>query len=163
MMDPVLIVKSTSELLNLCSRISEILPESNNAGMTFQLLLSEVYPLSKVLGYVNNSVAIETLPHESTTLLLDTGHEGEYWRLVYQAMEDCKETLESLERTTEIIKLEENQSLRRPTVQWELDIRSREIGEFRRRIVAFTNTMKIAFQLLKMFVTFLAVTNRVVQ
>lgn len=161
-MDPVLILNSISELMNLCSCISAILPEPKNVETTFQLLLGEVNQLAEVLGYIRNSAPVEN-PHEPTTLPLQTGHEAEYWQLVHQAMKDCKDTLESLERATDIIRLEQNQSLRRPRGQWELDSRSREIGEFRRRIVAFTSTMKIAFQLLKTFVTFLTDSDKVVQ
>lgn len=162
-MDPAFIIKSTSELMNLCSSISKILPEPNNVETTFQLLLSKLHPLSKVLEYIRTSVPAENSPHEPASLPLRTGHEDEYWRLIQQAMEDCKETLEGLERTTEIIRLEEDQSLRKPRGQLELDSRSREIGEFRQRIDAFTNTMQIALQLLKMCVTFLTGNDRVVQ
>ena len=148
-MDPILIVKSTKDLIVLCFKVSEFLNNAKTVEVTFRLLSTEVRNLSDVLGYLGDALDSESPAPKA--VYLRTEHDQEYWRLVSRSMEDCRETLESLRKTVEgAYRGEGSGLLRRPRMQLALDMQSGEIQEFRQRITAFTNTMQIALQLITM-------------
>jgi hypothetical protein len=147
-MDPILIVKSIKDLIELSLKVSNFIDGTRVVDTTFRLLGSEVRVLREVLGIINESIGDVSSRGDANRL--QTGHEGELWPLMIQSMEDCKETLTSLGRIVENATRDSAQVLRRPRMQWQLIMRSSEIAEFRTRITAFKNTMQIALQLITM-------------
>jgi hypothetical protein len=152
-MDPVSVIRSTKELVDLCFKVSDFIENTKNVDLTFRFLESDVHGLQKVLNLVNETVENQG-SSTSAIRLLETKYEREYWRLVHRSMEDCKETLESLGKTLDTAKKENGQFLRRERMQWHLNLRSGKIGEFRQRIMGFTNTLQITLQLIMMYIPF---------
>jgi hypothetical protein len=147
-MDPISIVKSVKDLIELCFKVSDFINGTTTVDANFRLLGSEVRVLSEVLVILNDSIG-------NVSNRLETGHDKDLWPLVMQSMDDCKETLTTLGRIAEENSTRDSeQMLRLPRMQWQWTMQKSEIREFQTRITAFKNTMQIALQLITMFVEF---------
>ena len=111
-----------------------------------RVLGTEVDQLSSVLDSISESFKDPSLAH--SVLMLQTGHEAQHWRNVCRSLDDCKETLTTLEGILETVKTKEGGFLRRPKTRVKLDMNSGDISLCKQQIAAYRRTMQLSLQLI---------------
>jgi hypothetical protein len=153
-MDPLSIAATSATLVGVCVRLSGyiyiVINKVQNVDTSVRVLGIEIDLLSQVLGSISSSFSDSSLA--AGALESQTGHEGQHWRNVKRSMEDCQETLGSLERILESVKQGERRFLQRPRMLIEFERKSGEIALLKQQITAYRQTMQLSLQLITVYV-----------
>lgn len=151
-MDPTAIVTASAGLVRLCLTISgyiyTFVNNTKNVDTTIRVLGAEVVALSQILNSINESFSDRTLA--GAALGSQTGHEGQHWRHVYQSMEDCKNTLRTLEQVMQKVKKGKGGVFGR-AIKLELSVS--EIALLKQQIAAYRQTMGLSLHLITVYVS----------
>jgi hypothetical protein len=99
-MDPLSTAVSSASLMTACTKLSGFIyttiTKVQNVDGTLQTLAIEINSLSQVLASLTTSLKDPLLAH--SVFSSQTKHETQHWKNVKQCMDDCKDTLASLEK-----------------------------------------------------------------
>jgi FtsZ-binding cell division protein ZapB len=146
MMDPLSLATTSASLVNTCTQLWSYINKVQNADVTVTVLQVEINELSQVLGSISTSFGDPVMA--KVALETQTGHEAHHWKNVKRSMEDCKETLASLDRLLRQVTKVCGGYLRRPKLQFKLDTKSVEVTLLKQRIAAYRQTMQLSLQLI---------------
>jgi len=154
-MDPISIATASASLVITCSKlmgyIYTIINKCQNVDSAVQVLSIEIDLLSRVLASISTSFNNPLLA--TAALRSQTGHEAQHWRDVRQSMDDCKSTLEDLERILESIKKESGGFLWRPKKLIRLEMKSTEIQLLKQQVNAYRQTLHLLLQLINVYIS----------
>jgi len=149
-MDPISILTTSAALAGTCVKIYTYIKSIQGVDNDIRVLGTEVDQLSIVLDSISESFKDPLLAHSA--LESQTGHEAQHWRNVFRSLNDCKETLTTLEEILETMKSKVSGFLRRPKSRIKLDMNSGEISLCKQQIAAYRRTMQLSLQLITVYV-----------
>ena len=149
-MDPISILTTSAALAGTCVKIYTYIKSIQGVDNDIRVLGTEVDQLSIVLDSITDSFKDPLLAHSA--LESQTGHEAQHWRNVFRSLNDCKETLTTLEEILETMKSKVSGFLRRPKSRIKLDMNSGEISLCKQQIAAYRRTMQLSLQLITVYV-----------
>jgi hypothetical protein len=151
-MDPISVVTTSAALVAFCAKLSKkiftFVNNSQQVDTSVHVLDVEIESLSQVLrsisvGFSDSSLATKALEPQ-------TGHEERHWKDFKRSMDDCKGTLEALDRILEPMR-SESRLFGRPIKQIKLEKRATEISLLKQQIAAYRQTMSLSLQLITMY------------
>jgi hypothetical protein len=147
MADPLSIFSATTATISICRDVLRFVNSIRTADESFQSLRKQTQSLSEVLDSLQANFR-QPLVKQKIKSSQDGhqryGHEGTYWRSVKQSMDDCRETLQKLERIL-------NPSKRRGIIARmfrgaRLVMKKDEIDKYWQEITFYRETMKFVLQ-----------------
>src|SRR5204863_9854361 len=104
-MDPLSITAASVGLVTFCHQIietlSQFVDDSKRVDDTVKVFSDEIAALAQVL----NSMSISFRDPAVSSLTALTGHEGRHWRDVQRSLDNCRFSLEKLQRSCIILRL----------------------------------------------------------
>jgi Fungal N-terminal domain of STAND proteins len=150
-MEPISIATAAVHLVGACGKLSgyiyTFVQQSQMVDTAVHFLDIEVKSLSDILGSIATSFNDPLVA--SVALESQTGHEGQYWRTVKRSMNDCKGTLENLERILERVgKRESGGFFGRTRKHIKFAMNLSEIDLFKQQVAGYRQTMQLALQMI---------------
>ena len=155
-MDPFTIATTAASIVGICAKLSNTIfiyiQNTLVVDTAVDALRIEIDSLAHVLDTLGSSFKDASLAERA--LELQTGYEGEHWRHVKRSMDDCKVTLDNLQRILDRVnKVEVRGIMRRPIKKFKLDINSGDIELLKQHIAAYRRTMQLSLQLITVYVS----------
>jgi len=154
-MDPVSIIESTARLAETCVKIYTYVKSIQAVDVNIRVLTVELDQLSMVLDSITDGFKVCKGPNPLDWELGSlTGHEARYWENVKKSLDDCKQTLATLDGILKKIKPKEHglKFFKQATSRIQLDIiKSEEIALLKQQIAAYRRAMQLSLQLITMY------------
>jgi hypothetical protein len=161
MMDPFSMAAAAFSLVAACGKVSEQIVKYVNACQTvdenIKILRMEICMLSEVLYTLHSKLRERRLARAAFDS--QTGHERQHWESVKQLMDDCSETLLSLERILDGVSKSKTFTglFKKSAIKFKLDIRQSDIESHQHAIAAYRQTLQLSLQLITVYHPFYAI------
>jgi hypothetical protein len=151
-MDPLSIALASISLVHTCTKlagsISVFINKYQAVDATISTLVLDIKSLSQVLTSIGASFEDPLLA--TAALASQTGHEAQHWKNVRRSLDDCRDTLDKLEKILENIQKAESGLLRRPRKMLKLGSQAEEITLLQHEVTCYTRAMQLSLQLITM-------------
>ena len=151
--DPLSIFSATATAITICGNVLQYANDFRTAGEDFQSLTKQTQSLSEVLDALYaefKQPLVNKKIKSSQDIDQRYGHEGTYWRSVKQSMDDCRETLQKLQRILSTSK--SGGLMNRVFKRVKLVMQKDEIEKYWQEITFYRETMKFALQWITLYV-----------
>jgi hypothetical protein len=134
--------------INVVLNIYEFFKSTKAVDSTLSSLATQIGSLSSVLQTISETakIAAAISPHASGPLELT-----QYWENVMQTMDDCTQTLKTLEEILTEVRGEKGQILERTRSQILWQLRGKGIDFCKNQIEGYCQTMQLSLQLLSLY------------
>ena len=151
-MDPLSIAVSSASLMTACTKLSGFIyttiTKVQNVDGTLQTLAIEINSLSQVLASLTTSLKDPLLAR--SVFSSQTKHEIQHWKNVKRCMDDCKDTLSTLEKMVKNCeKSGKTGGLFGSSKKFvSLSLNSEAISRSQVKIKSYTRTLQLSLQLI---------------